>query len=44
MRTTLMVGLVLALIGLQAAPSLAGGGQNQGDKGQGEVVQNQIRK
>ncbi|MGA1794383.1 MAG: hypothetical protein ACMUIL_00875 [bacterium] len=43
MKKTAIVMLIAFVLGLAATPVYASGGKNRGDKGQGEVVQKQVR-
>lgn len=44
MKKTVLILLVVLFLGSITAPAFAGGDQNQGDKGQGNVNQEQVRK
>jgi len=43
MKKTVLILLVMLIIGVITVPVFAGGGQNQGVKGKGNVHQKQIR-
>ncbi|MEW5802781.1 MAG: hypothetical protein AB1847_11835 [bacterium] len=43
MKKAVLILLVVAFLGSVAVPAFASGGQHRGDKGQGQVNQEQVR-